>query len=173
VRLAALAFCLALASAAGAQQPPSWQAVVGDLAAERTRAETCVSLLKRHAPDAAALSRGQLAYAGAKAQMDAIIAELAIVVVEGGGPKAVPDLGARLDATLAARRDFCAGVVEIVPADEGTRTVLANVLAMAEGLIDGVFALIRDARQEERLVRDTIRIQLEAQRWPAFAAVAP
>jgi hypothetical protein len=35
------------------------------LAAERTRDETCVRLLKRHASnDAAALSRGGLAYAG-------------------------------------------------------------------------------------------------------------
>lgn len=165
---------LLLAVAAAAQaQPPRWQEVVGDLAAERTRAETCVRLLKRHAPDAATVSRGELDYGDAKAAMDAIIAELAVVVVEGGTPAALPDLDRRLTEVLAARLAFCARVVELVPGDDGTKSALANLVAVAEGLIDGVFDLLLDAREEERMVRETIRIQLEAQSWPDFASVQP
>src|SRR5918996_3999019 len=45
-------------------QAMRWPEAVATLAAERTRAETCVRLLKRHAGgDAGALSRGELAYA--------------------------------------------------------------------------------------------------------------
>jgi hypothetical protein len=51
-------------------QTMRWPEAVAALAAERTRAETCVRLLKRHAgTDAAALSRGELAYAAAEAFM--------------------------------------------------------------------------------------------------------
>jgi hypothetical protein len=55
-------------------QAMRWPEAVAALAAERTRAETCGRLLKRHAGNnAAALSRGELAYAEAKAEMDAVI----------------------------------------------------------------------------------------------------
>jgi hypothetical protein len=67
------------------------------LAAERTRAETCVRLLKRHAGnDAAALSRGERAYAGAKAHVDAVIAGLTVVLAQEGTPPDLADLGTRL-----------------------------------------------------------------------------
>jgi hypothetical protein len=50
-------------------QAMRWPEAVATLAAERTRAETCVRLLKRHAgDDAAALSRGELAYAEATSE---------------------------------------------------------------------------------------------------------
>ena len=56
-------------------QPMRWPEAIAALVAERTRAETCGQLLKRHAGDnTAALSRGQLAYAAAKADVDAVIA---------------------------------------------------------------------------------------------------
>jgi hypothetical protein len=55
-------------------QPMRWPEAVAALAAERTRAETCVRLLKRHAGgDAAVLSRGELAYTAAKADVDAVL----------------------------------------------------------------------------------------------------
>jgi len=163
---------LLLAAPARAQPAPGWQEVIGDLAAERTRAATCVALLKRHAPDDAALGRGELAYGDAKAAMDAIIAELVVVVAEGAAPAAVPDLERRLAETLAARQAFCARVTALLPEDEGTKSgLLAALLAPADAVVEGVFALILDARAADRLERQTIRIQLEAQRWPAFADV--
>jgi len=168
----ALALVLVLLATPGRGQPaPGWQEVIGDLAAERTRAETCVRLLKRHAPDAAALSRGELAYADAKAEMDAIIAELAVVVAEGATPAVVPDLERRLARTLWARQDFCAEVTALVPGDDGARSALAALLAPADAVVEGVVALVLDAREADRLERQTIRIQLAAQRWPAFADV--
>jgi len=38
-------------------------------------------------------------------------------------------------------------------------------------VVEGVVALVLDAREADRLERQTIRIQLEAQRWPTFADV--
>jgi len=175
MRLAVAVLITLLAAPLAAQEAPGWQAVVGDLAAERTRAETCVRLLTRHAADEpAVLSRGELAYGEAKARMDAVIASLAIVVSEGEGPEALPQLDERLEEALDGRRTFCASVVELVPGDAGAKTVLADLFAaVAEPIVEGVFGMLADAREEERLVRQTIRIQLEAQRWPAFAEVAP
>ncbi len=173
-RLAALVVLLVALAAAAQAQPPRWQEVVGALAAERTRAETCVRLLKRHAPDAATVSRGELDYGDAKAEMDRIINSLAVVVAEGGTPAALPDLEQRLAATVAAREAFCTWVVEeFVPGDDGTKSGLTALFAPADALIDGVFAVILDAREADRLERETIRIQLEAQSWPDFASVQP
>src|SRR5215510_15040392 len=78
-------------------QTMHWPEAVAALAAERTRAETCVRLLKRHAGgDAAALSRGELAYAAAKADVDAVIAGLIVVLAQQGTPPDLADLEARL-----------------------------------------------------------------------------
>jgi hypothetical protein len=61
-------------------QAMRWPEAVAALAAERTRAETCGRLLKRHAGDnPAALSRGEVTYAAAKADVDAVIAGLTVV----------------------------------------------------------------------------------------------
>src|ERR687891_455223 len=52
-------------------QPMRWQDAVTALAEERTRVEECVRVFKRHmGGDAAALSRGALAYTEAKAEVD-------------------------------------------------------------------------------------------------------
>jgi hypothetical protein len=85
-----------------------WPEAIATLAAERTRAETCVWLLKRHAGgDAAALSRGELAYAAAKAEMDAVIRGLIVVLAQGGIPPDLAELEARLTRGVEAREAFC------------------------------------------------------------------
>jgi hypothetical protein len=85
-------------------QPMRWPEAVAALAAERTRAETCVQLLKRHAgTNAAALSRGELAYAEAKAEMDAVIAGLTVVLAQRGTPPDLADVEARLTRGVQAR----------------------------------------------------------------------
>ena len=93
-----------------------WPEAVAALAAERTRAETCGRLLKRHAgDDAAALSRGELAYAAAKADVDAVIAGLIVVLAQRGTPPDLPDLEARLTRGVQAREAFCRQVIALVP----------------------------------------------------------
>lgn len=160
-----------LSSPVASQNGPSWQDAIDRLAAERTRAVTCVGLLKRHAADDTALSRGQLAYGEAKARMDAIIARLVVVVTEGRGPDAVPDLQRRLDAAVAARLAFCEQATASLPEDEGTKPVVGDVLAAVDGLFASVVALVDSGREADRWRRDTMRVQLEAQRWPDFADV--
>jgi len=53
----------------------SWPEAVGQIAGQRTKAETCVALIKRYGDDAQ-IARGQLTYADAKADFDAVIAGL-------------------------------------------------------------------------------------------------
>lgn len=102
-------------------QTMSWQDAVAKLAAERTRAETCVRLLKRHGGgDAAALSRGELAYSEAKAVVDAVIAGLIVVLAQDGTPPSLSDLEGRLTRGVQAREAFCAQATALVPKEEGT-----------------------------------------------------
>jgi hypothetical protein len=62
-------------------QTMRWPEAVAALAAEHTRAETCGRLLKRHTGhEAATLSRGELAYASAKAEVDTVIVGLTVVL---------------------------------------------------------------------------------------------
>jgi hypothetical protein len=97
-------------------QPMRWPEAVALLAAERTRAEDCGRLLKRHAGhDAATLSRGELAYASAKAEVDAVIAGLTVVLAERGTPPDLPDVEARLTHGVQAREAFCRQVMTLVP----------------------------------------------------------
>jgi hypothetical protein len=66
---------------AAAAQDIGWQEAVARLKEERTLAETCVALLKKHGHgNVGAIERGQLAYADAKAEYDAIIAGLDVAL---------------------------------------------------------------------------------------------
>jgi hypothetical protein len=152
-----------------------WPDAIATLAAERTRAETCVRLLKRHAGgEAAALSRGELAYTAAKAEMDAVIAGLTVVLAQGGTPPDLPDLEARLTRGVRAREAFCKEVTALVPDDPGTRNVLVQVLgAVLTPLLEAVRALYTGLTEHDRLRRQTIQTQLEATQWPAFAEITP
>jgi hypothetical protein len=110
-------------------QTMRWPEAVAALAAERTRAETCGRLLKRHAGhDAAALSRGELAYATAKADVDAVIAGLTIVLAERGTPLGLPDVEAQLTRGVQAREAFCTQAIALVPPDPGTRNLVGELV---------------------------------------------
>ena len=163
---------LMLPADAGAQAI-GWQEAVARLAAERTRAETCAGLLKRHG-DEAARGQGELGYGEAKAEVDAVVAGLVVALAHGAEPASLPELEARLRRGVAAREAFCAEVAPLVPGRAGERSVIADLVGGALGpLIEAVKALVLDARQADRLTRGTIQTQLEATRWPAFAAVSP
>jgi hypothetical protein len=156
-------------------QPMRWPDAVAVLAAERTRAETCVQLLKRHAGhDAAALSRGQLAYNEAKAAADAVIAGLIVVLAEGGTPPDLADLEARLTRGVQAREAFCREVIALVPPDPGTRTLLGELVgAFLKPLLEAAVTLYTFETAQDRLRRQTIQTQLEAIQWRTFAAITP
>jgi hypothetical protein len=156
-------------------QPMRWPEAVAALAAERTRAETCGRLLKRHAGDnTAALSRGELAYATAKADVDAVIAGLTVVLAERGTPPQLPGLEARLTRGVEAREAFCRQVTALVPEDPGTRDLLVPLLgAVLPPLLEAARTLYTGQTAQDRLLRQTIQTQLEAITWTPFADLTP
>jgi hypothetical protein len=156
-------------------QTMRWPEAVAALAAERTRAETCGRLLKRHAGDnTAALSRGELAYAEAKADVDAVIAGLTVVLAERGNPPDLPEVEARLTRGVQAREAFCRQVIVLVPDDPGTRDILVPLLgAVLPPLLEAARTLYTGQTAQDRLLRQTIQTQLEATTWAAFADITP
>jgi hypothetical protein len=164
----------AVAVAAG-DTPMAWPEAVAELAGERTRAETCVRVFKRHvAADTAALSRGELDYGDAKANMDEVIAALLVAVTKGDEPVSVHNLDARLKEAVAGREKFCAKVRAMVPDESGTKGIFGDLVTGAiEPVIEAAKAIYLHHRDEDMLTRKTIETQLKGTEWPAFAAVTP
>lgn len=156
-------------------QAMRWPEAVAALAAERTRAETCVRVFKRHAgAKAATLSRGELAYADAKAEVDAVIRGLIVALAQGGTPAGLSDLEARLTRGFQAREALCQQAMALVPEDPGTRNLLVQVLGVVLApLLEAVRALYTVKAEQDRLLRQTIQTQLEGTQWPAFADITP
>ena len=154
----------------GRAEEITWQEAVARLAAERTRAETCVRLLKRHASgDEAALSRGELAYSNAKADVDAAIAGLVVVLAQEQEPLSLSSLEDRLASGVQAREAFCAEVMKRVPDSEGTKNPIVQVLGEVLGsLIEAAVEIYKFESEEDRLLRMTIQTQLEATQWSDF-----
>jgi hypothetical protein len=156
-------------------QPMRWPEAVAVLAAERTRAETCVRLLKRHAgKDQATLDRGELAYGAAKAEMDAVIAGLTVVLAQRGTPPDLADLEARLTRGVPAREAFCTQVSTLLPPDPGTRDLLIPLLGIfLPPLLEAARTLYTGKTEQDQLLRQTIQTQLEATQWARFADLTP
>jgi hypothetical protein len=150
-----------------------WPEAVAALAAERTRAETCVRLLKRYAGgDAAALSRGELAYVDAKADVDAVVRGLIVVLAQRGTPPHLADLETRLTRGVKAREAFCRKVTALVPPDPGTRNLLVQLGGtFLKTLLEAARTLYKVVTEQDRLLRQTIQTQLEATQWSAFADI--
>ena len=90
----------------GNSQPAtmSWPEAVAQLTAERTRAETCVALLKRYG-DKEQVAHGQLTYTNAEA--DAVIAGLITALSRGQEPASVSSLQVRLSSGFSGLAEFC------------------------------------------------------------------
>jgi hypothetical protein len=149
-----------------------WQEAVARLAHERTRAETCVRLLKTFG-DEGALSRGDLTYGQAKAEVDAVIAGLIVALAEDAEPTSLPGLETRLERGVEGREKLCEQVKPLVPDATGEKNVIADLVGGAiVPLIDAVKELYFHAEEADRLTRLTIQNQLEATKWPAFAEIS-
>jgi hypothetical protein len=154
-------------------QTMGWPEAVAALAEERTRAETCVRLLKRHAGgDKAVLSRGELAYVDAKADVDAVIAGLTVVLAQGGTPSDLAGLEMRITRGVQAREAFCKWVTARVPPDPGTRNLLVQLVGpFLPRLLEAVRTVHTALTEQDRLRRQTIQTLLEATQWSAFADI--
>jgi hypothetical protein len=164
----------ALGAAALAQPPPlAWPEAIARLAAERTRANTCVEQTRGLGVSATdPLARG---YGEAKAEVDGVIAGLAVALAERREPAALAELERRMAAGVEGRQRFCEQVAErLPPPPPGQKGVLADVLGGVVGpVVEAVAKLWEMRRDDDRLRRETIRAQLEATRWPDFAASPP
>jgi hypothetical protein len=152
-----------------------WAEAVGRLAGERSKAETCAALLKGHG-DEQQISRGQLAYGEARANFDAVIAELVTALTEGGNPKSLRSLETDLEHGASGLEKFCKTVSDLVPDASGRKGVLADIVRGAiepviNALSEGVAALYNNHRKDHALTRETIKTQLEAAKWPIFSEV--
>jgi hypothetical protein len=151
----------------------NWQEAVARLARERTLAETCVVLLKKHG-DQATLARSSITYGEAKAEYDGLIAGLAVALARKAQPESLPDLQARLQRGFDKREAFCASVVPLVPQSSGEKGPIAEVVTgIAKPVIDAVVAIWSKVRDDDALMRKTIQTQLEATAWSSFEMVPP
>jgi hypothetical protein len=154
----------------------SWPEAVGQIAGQRTKAETCVALMKRYGNDAQ-IARGQLTYADAKADFDAVIAGLIAALSAGQTPASLPSLQARLTSGVSALLEFGNMVSNLLPDTPGQKGVmdeLAKIIPiepLLKMLSEGVSALYSNHRNDDVLTRRTIQTQLEAARWPTFSEV--
>jgi hypothetical protein len=173
--LAASALFIAGLPAGGYASDIGWPEAVSRLAAERSKAETCGGLLKGYGSPAQVV-QGQLAYGGAKADYDAVIAGLTTALAEGERPKGLPSLDAALVRGASALAKFCESVTPLVPTEAGRKGVLLDLVKGAiepavQGLSEAVAAIYNNHRNDKALTRETIKTQLEAARWPNFAEV--
>jgi hypothetical protein len=155
-------------------QDIGWQEAVARLAQERTLAETCVALLKKHG-NAGAIDRGRLAYADAKAEYDAIIAGLDVALAQSDQPASLPDLEARLRRGFDKRQAFCVSVEPLVPPPpKGVKSPFTEIVGGAVGpVVDALKAIWLRRLDDDALRRKTIETQLEDTKWPSFASVSP
>jgi hypothetical protein len=153
----------------------TWPEAVAQLTSERTKAETCVALVKKYGNDAQR-ARGQLTYSNAEADADAVIAGLIVALSAGRQPASLSVLQSKLSGSHAGLADFCGEVADLVPSDAGKKDILTDITKAAiepllKMLSDGVSALYNNYRNDDALTRRTIQTQLEAARWPAFSEV--
>jgi hypothetical protein len=117
-----------------------------------------------------------LAYGEAKANFDAVIAELVTALTEGGTPKSLPSLETDLEHGAAGLGKFCKMVSDLLPSTSGQKGILDDIVKGAvepliKALSEGVAALYNNHRKDNALTRETIKTQLEAVKWPNFAEV--
>ncbi len=154
----------------------SWPEAVGQIAGQRTKAETCVALMKRYGNDAQ-IARGQLTYADAKADFDAVIAGLIAALSAGQTPASLPSLQAKLTSGVSALLEFGNMVSDLLPDTPGQKDImgeLAKIIPiepLLKMLSEGVSALYSNHRNDDTVTRRTIQTQLEAARWSTFSEV--
>lgn len=149
-----------------------WPDAVAVLAGERAKAETCVALLKKYGREEQ-IVRGQLVYADAKSDSDAVIAGLIVALTAGQAPASLSVLQAKLTSSASGLVGFCTTVGNLVPNTAGQKNIVTDIGKLAvepllKMLSDGVSALYNNHRTDDALTRRTIQTQLEAARWPAF-----
>ena len=166
--LPTLLAALLLAPSAAFGEDIDWPEAIARLTYERTLGTECARLAKQHG-DAAQISQAQTGYAKAKAEFDAVIAGLMVVLDQKDDPGELDNLNVRLQRGVYSRIAFCKDVKPLVPSTEGNKGLLDDIVKETVGRVfDAIAALWSYRREDDALKRATIKTQLEAASWPAF-----
>jgi hypothetical protein len=152
-----------------------WQDAVTRFAGERTRAETCAAVLKKHG-DEAAIARGALTYAEAKSEIDAVIGGLITVLAQDKKPASLPELEQRLNRGIELRETLCSDAMAVIPAKtraEGTKGDWVGLGKIFKSLVDAMKILALRWADGDEMKRKTIQTQLEAAIWRDFSEIPP
>jgi hypothetical protein len=163
-----------MASVCAAEPSLGWPEVAALLTKARTRATTCVEVLKSSG-DKAALGSAKLTYGMAKGEMDGVIAGLTTALVEGSSPDRLPTVRASLETAGKGLKEICAAAVKtITPNTKGVWEEIAKgpVEPLVKAISDGVGALWTRHVEKDKLELETKRAQLEAAKWPRFGDIA-
>jgi hypothetical protein len=171
---------LSLSASATSQPATAWPEAIASLAAGQTLAEACVSLLKRYGT-LPQVANGELTYAKAKAESDAVIEGLVTALDTRATPSDLPSLQSKLTSSLSALGQFCDSVKAILPATppSGEKGGLLDALsiikepisAIVTGALNGIAALYNNHRSDDLLTRKSIQNELRSARWPSFSSV--
>ena len=172
--LAGLAFCF-VAATAGFAQEIGWPEAVGRLTRQRSKAETCIALVKKYG-DEAQIARGSLEYNEAKSGNDGVISGLITALTLDDSPDSLPNLETQLQDSTIGLDGFCKSLSALIRETAGERGLLDGVIKEAiepllNSLSAAVGALYGNYREDDALIRKTIQTQLEAARWPDFEVV--
>jgi hypothetical protein len=175
---ATISVVLALAPARAENSSMGWAEVIGELTTQRTKAEVCVGLIKSRG-DAAAKNETEGTYVTAKAEIDGVVAELEILLVEGGKPGTLP-IRASLEATATSLKAICS--TAFATATPNTKSMWDEIAkGAAEGAVEPIVNRIADGIaalwahyvvDPDKLALETKKAKLEAARWPEFADIA-
>jgi hypothetical protein len=167
----AAALMVSVVAEAVAQSAVGWPDAVGQLAQERSQAQACVDLLKT-AGDKTSIVNGRIAYGGAKAAADGVIAGLTVALVQGGNPADLPKMNANLEKAGAGLQEVCNDAISAAKASEGRGIVDEAVKAAVGPVVDALKAaagaLWTRHVEKDKLEIETIKGQLEAAKWPDF-----
>ncbi len=145
----------------------TWAEAVAQVAGVRTKAETSAALLKKFG-DSGHIAHGQLIYCDAKAEVDAVIAGLIVVVSEKGEPESLSSLEERVKRAATGLAKLRKLAESQLPGLEGMKDFsLGDILKGAieqlqKPFLDAVASLYKDRRADNELTRKTIQTQLEA-----------
>ncbi len=180
LRAVGLAMGLMLAApmtvTAATAAPMTFPDAIDLLNRERLLAVACARVVKRHLPegDPAAYSRAELAYEGARADVNGVIARLRTALVEGTEDDELETLAERARAGREKREAFCATAEAMLALpDSSEKGAIAEVVAGSLGeVLDAVTWFVDRWDEQDRVRVQHLTSALEGEMWPAFAAIA-
>jgi hypothetical protein len=148
--------------------------LAGDLASEKSMAETFLPILNSSDSNSIELRKGILLYAEAKAAFDGLITQLEFELKQSAPPSRSEAFEAKLKEAVDKRIAFVSHVNDrIVPHPEGAQKGIVDAFIKGGGqlikdLTESGISLWREYRSASEVNRNEIIQMLESLRWPEF-----